>query len=367
MLAEIIQAFVLIFFAEMGDKTQILAMAFATRYSVKKVLIGIAIGSFLNHGLAVVLGSYLSTLLPIEMIQLISGFAFIGFALWTLKTEDDDSEEESKVKYGPVVTVAMAFFIGELGDKTQLAAITLATDATYPFVILLGTVMGMLVTGGIGILIGKKMGDKIPEGTIKLISATVFMFFGLMKIYTNVPEHYLSLWNVILFVIVILTPTVYLLLKLRSQTTSRFKQQAQLLKEHYQLIEQRLNDICLGEESCKTCDGSSCEVGYAKKLIDLALSNQEEHLESFIKNNVEKKPFNQTELSNCLAETIYILDTIKVKSITRVADELRKHLELVLLNDKIAEMVEIDIYLQEIENRSGLIRELVQKNLDERS
>ncbi|ABR49971.1 protein of unknown function UPF0016 [Alkaliphilus metalliredigens QYMF] len=145
MIQEILKAFMLIFIAEMGDKTQILAMAFATRFSVGKVLIGIGIGAFLNHGLAVLIGSYLSQMIPISTIQMVAGIAFLGFALWTLKSDDD--QDEPKIQFGPIATVAVAFFLGELGDKTQLTAITLAADTSYPFMILVGTVTGMIATG----------------------------------------------------------------------------------------------------------------------------------------------------------------------------------------------------------------------------
>ena len=92
MIQEIIRAFLLIFVAEMGDKTQILAMTFATRFPVRKVLIGIGLGVFLNHGLAVILGSYLSRMIPISTLQMIAGAAFIGFAFWTLKPEKEGEE-----------------------------------------------------------------------------------------------------------------------------------------------------------------------------------------------------------------------------------------------------------------------------------
>lgn len=140
----------------MGDKTQILAMAFATQYPVKKVLLGIFFGVLLNHGSAVALGSLLATLVPLDLIQMVAGFAFIAFALWTLKSESDEKDEnQSEKHYGPILTVATAFFIGELGDKTQLTAITLSVDAAFPLFILAGTVTGMIVTGSMGIYIGK--------------------------------------------------------------------------------------------------------------------------------------------------------------------------------------------------------------------
>ena len=83
MIQELLKAFLLIFIAEMGDKTQILAMAFATQFPVRKVLLGIGLGVVLNHGLAVALGSYLSRVVPLSTVQIIAGAAFVGFALWT--------------------------------------------------------------------------------------------------------------------------------------------------------------------------------------------------------------------------------------------------------------------------------------------
>jgi putative Ca2+/H+ antiporter (TMEM165/GDT1 family) len=153
MLQEYLKALFLIIMAEMGDKTQILAMAFATRFKVKSVLLGIFAGSFLNHGLAVILGAYLSKFIPVNTIQIIAGFSFIGFALWTLRAEEDDEEENTRENFGPMVTVAIAFFVGELGDKTQLTAITLSSDANYPLFILLGTVSGMVISGALEYLL----------------------------------------------------------------------------------------------------------------------------------------------------------------------------------------------------------------------
>src|SRR5690554_824047 len=109
MIQEYIRALLLIFMAEMGDKTQILAMAFATQYNIGQVLTGVLIGSTLNHGMAVILGALLSSIIPLNAIQIIAGFSFIGFALWTLKFEEEKDEETKRKKVGPIVTVAIAF------------------------------------------------------------------------------------------------------------------------------------------------------------------------------------------------------------------------------------------------------------------
>jgi putative Ca2+/H+ antiporter (TMEM165/GDT1 family) len=192
-LKEFITAFVLITLAEMGDKTQLLAMAFSSKFKSISVLIGIFIGSFLNHGIAIAIGNYVSRFVSIEKIQILASILFILFGLWSLKIDNEDSDEENvKGNYGPIITVALAFFIGELGDKTQLTAMTLGANSKYPIFVLFGTVCGMIVTGGLGIIIGKLLGKKIPEVTMKIVAAFVFIFFGTIGLYKYIPSIYIN-------------------------------------------------------------------------------------------------------------------------------------------------------------------------------
>ncbi len=203
MITELIRAFFLIFAAEMGDKTQIIAMTFATQYKVKEVLVGVFLGVFLNHGLAIVLGRYISRLIPMGWIELIAGIMFVIFGLLALKEEKGESSGNKKV-FGPIITVALAFFIGELGDKTQLTAMTLAAEGNYPFFILAGTILGMIVTSGLGIFVGNKIGEKIPDIFIKVISSLVFVFFGTLKLYRWIPREISnSYYSIVYFIIII--------------------------------------------------------------------------------------------------------------------------------------------------------------------
>ena len=173
MINELIRAFFLIFAAEMGDKTQIIAMTFATQYKVKEVLMGVFLGVFLNHGLAILLGRYISKLIPMNWIQLIAGFMFVIFGLLALR-EEDVEDTKNKKSFGPIFTVALAFFVGELGDKTQLTAMTLSAEGNYPFFILIGTTLGMMATSGLGIYVGSKIGEKISDIFIKIVSSQRF-------------------------------------------------------------------------------------------------------------------------------------------------------------------------------------------------
>ncbi|QIB70326.1 TMEM165/GDT1 family protein [Aminipila butyrica] len=171
--------------AEMGDKTQLLAMAFATKYKATKVLIGVFVATILNHALAVGVGHLLTRFSAAQVwIQGIAVLSFIFFGLWTIRGDKLEGEENRTTKFGAIATVAIAFFIAEMGDKTQLTTVALATRfPTSPIWILLGTTMGMLIADGIGIIVGVVLCKKIPERKIKLISAAAFIFFGLLGSY----------------------------------------------------------------------------------------------------------------------------------------------------------------------------------------
>jgi len=364
MTMEMIRAFLLIFIAEMGDKTQILAMAFATRFPVRKVLLGIGIGSFLNHGLAVILGSYLSRLVPLNTIQMIAGAAFVGFALWTLKPESDEEEKETRMQFGPVLTVAFAFFLGELGDKTQLTAITLATDAKFPLMILAGTVSGMIATGALGIIIGKKLGEKIPELGIKLLAASIFMFFGLQKLFQTVPTLLLQMEIVVPFIctlgLIVFWMIYTLIRRKREGIQSAFIRKSKQLHDYYQHLKEDLNNICLGPEVCCTCEGNQCVIGKSKEIVQAGLVNhnwQEEFRETAP--NHRNKPFNEEEVLDCLVDTLWLINTIgDEESLTNV-HLIRNQMETILLGQPIKKYANIKSYIEEVREIDSQLSEII--------
>lgn len=332
MIQEYLKAFSLIFMAEMGDKTQILAMAFATQYPVLKVLTGIGIGAFLNHGLAVLLGSLLSTIIDIEIMQIVAGFAFVGFGLWTLKIENDEEEDKSQQKYGPILTVSIAFFIGELGDKTQLTAITLSTEALYPFIILLGTVSGMIATGALGIYVGKKLGDKIPELIIKYLASSVFLLFGFLKLNSIFGfSQYLYA-----FYAIVIISALFLAVKLNQQhklVVSQFRLTSQKLYDYYQHVSIHLDEICMGERYCNACLGEKCAIGHAKQILKDSL-DEGIHEEStpLDQQHFAFKPFDHNEVLHVLADTIKVIEDVKDEKRNQNAQLIRQQLEMILLN-----------------------------------
>ncbi len=183
MIYEFLKAFSLIFIAEIGDKTQILLMACAAKYTIMQVLTGIFIGVALNHGLAIAIGMYLSNIIEGEMIHVCAGAIFIVFGLYSFR-EDTAEKQKKMFGCGPVFAVAGTFFLGELGDKTQLTALTVAMDSDNPFLVLSGSIAAMISVGLIGIMVGTALTKKVPSYIIKIISGTVFIIFGLIKIFS---------------------------------------------------------------------------------------------------------------------------------------------------------------------------------------
>ncbi len=309
MTAEYIGALFLIFAAEMGDKTQILAMMFATKYKVRYVLAGIFIGSFLNHGLAVVFGRALGRFIQPSVLQMIAGVAFIAFAIWTLFANEDDEDavvEEKKIK-GAIGTVAAAFFIGELGDKTQLTAITLAVDAVYPMWILLGTVSGMLVTSSLGIFVGSKIGDRIPELGIKLGSSGIFLFFGVVKLVTSTPESWKNIYVISVFFIGLILVVGYLMYRLmqglKSGELTPLRKAAKTLYTFNHQFEQAIKVTCHGKEACQGCEKNHCGIGLMKHILNEISEGCLEHKHDMLVSelHLEKNKFTEEQLK-CLYE-----------------------------------------------------------------
>lgn len=201
-MASFIKALLLVVVAEMGDKTQLLAMAMASKYKVKHVMMGVLIATVLNHALAVAVGSYLGNVIPMNIVKIVAAVSFLAFGLWTIRGDKLDDEEEKKVKFGPIVTVAIAFFMAEMGDKTQLMTVSIAAENSSPILILLGTTAGMLVADGIGVVGGAWMCKHIPEIYIKWVAGIIFMFFGTVTLYNGLPATFLSPVYMILFLAV---------------------------------------------------------------------------------------------------------------------------------------------------------------------
>ena len=332
MFIELLQAFTLIFFAEMGDKSQILAMTFASRYKLRNVLIGISVGILLNHSLAVLIGYFIPELFNIEYLSLFAGVLFVLFGLASLNiTEEIKDVKKSKV--GVTITIALAIFIGELGDKTQLSTIILASETSYPLLILTTTVSAMILTSLLGIYIGIKFGSKIPELALKIASSFIFILFGIIKISTSLPEMFdnIALKLALSSILVV----IYILLFIRFKRISRtheslYKQRAEELKNYYTYIKDKLEDICLGESICKTCQGNFCLLGYTKTVVRNTLNHKQVKVIDLSKK--VHKEYDRNKIKEALDITINVLKDNWSNSEYHNLHEIRKSMEILLYN-----------------------------------
>lgn len=196
--------FSFVFFSELGDKTQLLVLSFSTKNKTKNILLGVAIGTFFSHGLAILFGSKVSYLFNDSFqfyAKLFTYFSFIlfgiiGFLPKKFQFTDDDSSFKStflqKLNFfnlNCIFMVAFCILIGELGDKTFLASLSLGFE--YPnskFPLLLGSICGMVLSNFIAIFCGKLLGHHLKTEWIELLSNLLFISFGLLGLV-----HYLML------------------------------------------------------------------------------------------------------------------------------------------------------------------------------
>lgn len=181
----LVLSFWVIFVAELGDKSQLMALAFATRYRALPVLIAITVATALVHLGSVAVGGLIGSALPTRTINIVGALAFVGFGLWTLRGDTLTAEDERRTHLSSrhvVMAVGTVFFLAELGDKTMLATVTLATDndivGTW-----IGSTAGMVVADALAIWVGKSLGERLPEKAIKVgASVAFFVFAALMLI-----------------------------------------------------------------------------------------------------------------------------------------------------------------------------------------
>jgi putative Ca2+/H+ antiporter (TMEM165/GDT1 family) len=173
-----------IFLAELGDKSQLMALAFAARFPAVPVLVAITLATALVHLGSVALGATVALALPTNLISIVAGTAFLVFAAWTMRGDRLDERDDEKVRHAAgsvVLAVGTAFFLAELGDKTMLATVTLATheEAVGTW---LGSTAGMVAADALAIGVGKALGTRLPERAVRLGAAVAFVVFGLILI-----------------------------------------------------------------------------------------------------------------------------------------------------------------------------------------
>jgi putative Ca2+/H+ antiporter (TMEM165/GDT1 family) len=178
-----------IFVAEFGDKSQLLVLAFATRHAAVPVIAGIVAAAAVVQGLSVAVGASLGAMLPETLIGVIAGLAFLAVAAWTLRDDDDGSEEGPATSaarrsgMGLAVLVATTFVVGELGDKTMLATFALAARQD-PLAIWIGATAGMVAANLVAVGVGRGVGARLEPRMVRIGSAILFGVAGAIVVVT---------------------------------------------------------------------------------------------------------------------------------------------------------------------------------------
>ncbi|NBU21070.1 TMEM165/GDT1 family protein [bacterium] len=175
-----LNSFLIVALAEMGDRTQILSLLLAAQFKKKwTILLGVFIATVLNHALAAASGQWISTFLTPFILNVCLTVLFLGFALWILIPDRLDEQKPSP-RFGALITTIFAFFMAEMGDKTQFATITLAAQYQSTLWVTLGTTCGMLFSNGLAIFLGEKLTQKISLTRIRWIASALYFIFGIL-------------------------------------------------------------------------------------------------------------------------------------------------------------------------------------------
>jgi Ca2+/H+ antiporter, TMEM165/GDT1 family len=170
----------------LGDKTQLVALMLATRFKAGTVLAGVFVATLFVHAFSVLLGDLAGKLLPHGWILVLSGLAFIAFAVWTWRGDKLDEEDGGVRRLtSPFMIVAVTFFLAELGDKTMLTTVTLATQYSLAGV-WLGSTLGMVLSDALAIWVGNMLGARLPEKAVKIGAGFIFLAFGLFSLVQGV-------------------------------------------------------------------------------------------------------------------------------------------------------------------------------------
>jgi Ca2+/H+ antiporter, TMEM165/GDT1 family len=180
MITAFLVSFGVIFVAELGDKSQLMAMTYALKYRWWVVLLGITTATTLVHAVSVAVGHFLGLSIPSDLLSIVGGLAMLVFGFWTIRgdsLDDDESSKADRVNKSVLFAVIASFFLAELGDKTMLATITLATDHNWVGV-WIGSTIGMVAADALAIGVGAMLGKHLPEKTIAYGAAALFFVFA---------------------------------------------------------------------------------------------------------------------------------------------------------------------------------------------
>jgi putative Ca2+/H+ antiporter (TMEM165/GDT1 family) len=182
----LLSSFLVVALAEMGDRTQLIALILGLRYRRPwTVLAGILLATVVNHALASALGVWGGAALDGRVLGWILGLGFIAFGVWTLFPDRAEAPAGGQ-RWGPLLSTTVIFFFAEMGDKTQLATLALGARFSSTLVVTAGTTAGMLVADGVAVFAGARFSERIPLRLFRRVAAALFFLFGLASIVRGV-------------------------------------------------------------------------------------------------------------------------------------------------------------------------------------
>lgn len=173
--------------AEMGDKTQLLSLVLAARFRKPwPIVLGIFVATLANHALAGAVGSWVTTVLGQQVLRWVLGLSFIAMAVWMLIPDKlDDDGDGAAPRFGVFGTTLVAFFLAEMGDKTQVATVMLAAQYSAYFWVVAGTTLGMMLANAPVVWLGDRLVKKVPIRVVHLVSALIFLVLGLLALFAG--------------------------------------------------------------------------------------------------------------------------------------------------------------------------------------
>jgi len=181
----VVTTFLLILVAELGDKTQLAVISLSCNYKVKHVFVGAMLGFLAVDGISTLVGGPLLALLPLSVIQAVSGIVFLAFGVLPWIPRKEKTLEIKKTSRLPLIASFSLIALMELGDKSQLIAITLAAESP-PVMVLVGLTLAFALLTGVAVLVGAKLVSRLPIKWLKIGTSALFIILGALSILTAV-------------------------------------------------------------------------------------------------------------------------------------------------------------------------------------
>ena len=170
--------------AEVGDKTQLLAFLLSAKFRKPlPIIVGILLATLANHAFAGALGTWIQSALGPVALRWVLGVSFVAMAVWTLIPDKIQEGDANLSRFGVLTTTLLAFFVVEMGDKTQVATVALAAQYHAFFTVVAGTTLGMLIANVPAVLLGERIAHRVPVRLVQIVAAALFALLGIATLF----------------------------------------------------------------------------------------------------------------------------------------------------------------------------------------